>query len=432
MRRQPYFNCSRRAPIWAAALSALLGLAAQAPRAEAINWDGGGVTPEWLEPANWAGNQIPTTLDSAVIFGSPAAITGTGVPAVQSVSVGAGSLAGQLQLAGTSAPANLTVLNNVAVAPAGSLTVGAGGPAPSELIAGAMNIAGNLVVQNLGVVSVAGNIVQTGGTVSINNGALSADNVLTHAGLFEAIGAVTADVHIGDAAGGVATLSAGAGIGTLTIDGNLELASDARLAVQFGAGPSGPRFDSIVVTGTASLGGVLDLSVLGALQPTPGVSYPVLRASAIDPDSRFDDIVGLPTGGGSWVPTFDLFAGVQVSYTVLPGDMNGDLSVDANDVERFAWAIRDASTYHQHFVLMGNSAFATMADLDFDGDLTFADIPIFLEAIELGGGSAAAASAQITAILSAVPEPSTYGLVLATAGFTCNAARRRFRGRPVS
>ena len=98
--------------------------------------------------------------------------------------------------------------------------------------------------------------------------------------------------------------------------------------------------------------------------------------------------------------------GINVFYTELRGNMNGDDTVDELDVELFAHAIRDPNTYHFDFYLAGNVADSFLADMDGDGSNTFADIPLFLEAIENFGGSAQAAFAEITRVL-AVPEPSS-------------------------
>lgn len=405
----------------------MVAVFAAAPSAPAVNWDGGGVTSEWLEAANWQLDTIPSASQSAVIVNDTATITGTGVPTILSLALGSGSMPGGLTMTGTSAPASLSVGTSATVAPAGTLALGGGGPATSQLSAASLTTAGSVSVQSRGAIVLSGAFTQTGGTVSITGGTLTAGGVLSEAGLFEATGVVNANVKIGDNLAAEATLSPGPSIGTLAINGNLSLNSDARLKVQFRASMSGGQFDAINVSGAVTLGGVLDLSIIGTGQPTPGTVYPVLTAGSIVPNPKFDDIVGLPTNGGSFVPKFDVLTnGIQVSYTVLRGDMNGDFAVNDEDVEKFAWAVRDGTTYHQHFVLAGNSAFASMADMDLDGDRTWADIPLFLDAVALGGGSVQAASATLAAILTSVPEPSAVALALA-AGAIIGGSRRRSR-----
>jgi hypothetical protein len=229
---------------------------------------------------------------------------------------------------------------------------------------------------------------------------------LIQAGAFRATGDVSGNVTIGNGAGAVATLAPGE---LLDIDGNLKLAADARLEIEFRSG----AFDQIEVSGAVTLGGTLDLSFLGGTLPTPGVSYSVLSANGLE--GAFTEILGSGVGGGSWIPEFDITNGIKFSYTELPGNMNGDDSVDELDVELFAHAIRDPNTYHVDFYLAGDVADSFLADMDGDGSNTFADIPPFLEAIETFGGSAQAAFAEITRVL-AVPEPrSQTAMVVAIA-----------------
>jgi len=51
----------------------------------------------------------------------------------------------------------------------------------------------------------------------------------------------------------------------------------------------------------------------------------------------------------------DFTSGVRFSFTMQRGDMNGDQVVDAMDVEKFAWAIRDAYSYRQRLIINGNT-----------------------------------------------------------------------------
>jgi hypothetical protein len=245
---------------------------------------------------------------------------------------------------------------------------------------------------------------------------------LIQSGVFNATGDINGNVSIGDGAGAVATLAPGQ---MLDVNGAFKLAPDGRLEIQFRSGV----IDQITVSGTATLGGTLDLSFLGGVGPQEGASYSVISAGNIV--GSFDEILGSDSGGGgSWIPDFDLTNGLNVSYTELRGNMNGDLTVDELDVELFAHAVRDPNTYHTEFYLAGDVADAFLADMDGDGSNTFADIPPFLEVIENFGGSSQAALAAITRVL-AVPEPggATIALALIAASIrflrSCHA-----RGQP--
>lgn len=420
-----------------AGLFVAVATATSAGVASAINWDGGGQTSEWIEPANWEFNVVPSGSQTATILNDVANITLGDVPTVFAVEVGLGPAPGGLNLAAGSGVAALRVTSNVAVAPGGVLSIG-GSPGVSQLAAATMITAGSVSLLPRGTATLNGQLTQTAGTVTLNGGALNAATVFSQAGLLNAIGTINGNVQLGNGAGPVATLSPGANIGALAIDGDFRMASDARLAMQFRAiGPNG-TFDTITISGAATLAGTLDLSLLGSGVPTPGAVYTMLRAKSFAPNQYFDQIVGMRVANGSWVPLFDSFTnGVRFSFTLLRGDMNGDQVVDDMDVEKFAWAVRDAFTYRERFINSGliepcatglcGAADEYMADMDLDGDRTWADIPAFLDAVALNGGSPAAALASIVEIVQGVPEPCSVYLACGAAVVAAQRARRRRR-----
>ncbi len=405
----------------------MLVVAISAP-ADAVLWDGGGVNSEWNEPANWQFNMLPTPADTATIINDTATITNVVVPPVFAVELGLGSTPGGLVIAGGVSSGGLNVATNVAVASAGSLTLGGGGPATSNLMAATLSTSGTVSILSRGTISLTGQLTQTAGTMNLSGGTLSAATVLSRAGAFNAAGDIKGNVSIGDGAGAVATLALGP---SLEVTGNMKLASDGRLEIQFRPSLGGGAFDMIDVSGTMTLGGVLDLSVLGGAAPVPGVTYSVLTAGALQ--GSFDDIVGTAVGGGSWVPHFDpTFTSINFSESDLSGNMNADETVDEQDVELFAYAIRDPNTYHTQYYLGGDAADSFMADMDGDGSNTFADIPLFLDAIEQFGGNSQAALAGIMRVLTRVPEPRSAPIALALAVLVGHAAQRtrRSRGSP--
>ena len=405
----------------------VVAVVAPPARAAVISWDGGGVNSEWIEPANWNPNTIPSTADTARIAGDTAMITGAIVPPVQATEIGFGLASGGLVIAGGVNPAGLNVVTNVTVTGGGNLTLGGGGPADSQLNAGSLVTAGTVNVLQRGTIQLVGPFTQSAGTVTLGDATLNAATVATESGLFDATGSITGDVTIGNGDALTATLSPGVGIGDLAINGDLDFMSDGRLELQFTSNSRGDVFDTIAVSGAVTLGGTLDLSVIGSGLPTPGVSYPLLTAKKLIGD--FDDIIGAGVGPGSWVPDFNVTNGVNVSYSVLRGDMNADDSVDEDDVELFARALRDEDTYHFDIYLNGFVAEAFMADMDLDGSNTFADIPLFLDAVTQSGGSAAAALAQIASVLSAVPEPPSALLICGMLGLASLSAAKQQRSR---
>jgi hypothetical protein len=407
-------------------VAAVLLAAAAAIPARGVNWDGGGTTSEWLEAANWQFNALPTTADAATIVNDTATITGVTVPGVMTIQLGMGSLPGGLTMTGGVNQANINVVTNVAVASAGSLALGGGGPALSTLTAGSLTTDGTTSVLSRGVVNLSGQLAQNGGTLNLSGGTIAAATVLSHAGVFNAAGTVNGNLSIGDDIGSTATLALGE---SLDVNGNLKLVSDARLEVQFRpTSGGGGVFDTIDVSGTATLGGVLDLSVVAPATPVPGVNYVFLTAGTVR--GSFDDILGAAVGNGSWVPELGLTNGVQFSYSEQRGNMNNLGGVDEDDVGLFAWAIRDANSYHADYYIHGSVAEAFMADMDLDGSNTFADIPLFLDLVAQNGGSTQAALAGILAVLNSVPEPgaSSIASILAVAAAFVSRRRQRPRG----
>lgn len=405
--------------------AAALLLSSLGSPARAVLWDGGGVNSEWIEPANWQFNMLPGTADVATITNDTATITGVTPPTVSGVEVGLGSMSGGLVMTGGVNPAMLNVVNNVAVASAGSLTIGTGGPALSTVKAINMTTAGSTSVLARGRVNLTGQLTQSAGTLSLNGGVIDAFSVISQAGTFNATGDINANVTIGNGVGATATLAPGA---LLEIDGNLKLAPDSRLEVEFRPGTGGGVFDRIDVTGTITLGGVLDLSILSGATPVEGATYTILSADG-GFVSEFDDIVGLPAGDGSWRPFIDdITNGINVSYSSLRGNMNKDGAVDELDVEMFAWAIRDPNSYYEQFIVpLIGAADADMADMDGDFVNTFADIPLFLEAVSQSGGNPEVAFARLVAVLRGVPEPCAGSLAAIAVVFFRQATRRRRR-----
>ena len=271
-----------------------------------------------------------------------------------------------------------------------------------------------MTLNPLGLVQLTDEFVQHNGVVTFDNSALIVPQVAVNGGLFDAVGAVGANVTIGDGGALGATLGIGSGIGELSIDGNLRLRTDASLAIQFASTTRGNVTDNLQVSGALTLGGTLDLSALAGATPDEGEVFEIYSASKVF--GTFDNIVGSSIGEGSWIPQFgDFLSNGMLAYSQLRGNMNGDGVVDEKDAELFAYAIRDEDSYFFDYYLNGFVADAFMADMDLDGANTFADIPLFLQAVEASGSSSAAALSAITRVLTAVPEPSAWVLGSLTA-----------------
>lgn len=105
-------------------------------------------------------------------------------------------------------------------------------------------------------------------------------------GVFKATGQVAAAafVHAGGA------LSPGYSPGKLTFSDNQDF-SNSKMSIEIiGTGTAGVAFDQVDVTGTATLGGTLALSI--NFTPTEGDEVPILTATAVS--GKFSSVSGLP------------------------------------------------------------------------------------------------------------------------------------------
>jgi autotransporter-associated beta strand protein len=224
------------------------------------------------------GGANTSTTFSGVIAGSGAvAKAGTGTLTLSGANSYAGATmvnGGMLALSGGSALAdtNAVTVNTGAIlsvqasetigsiAGAGgiSLTAGqmltAGGSNASTTLSGVIAGAGGLVKSGTGTLTLTGTNTFTGattvaaGTLSVNGAIASSAVTVANGALLNGTGTVGSTII---AAGG--TLSPGNSIGTLTVNGNLTMASDSSTSMEI----SQTDNDKITVTGNASLGGTL-------------------------------------------------------------------------------------------------------------------------------------------------------------------------------
>jgi hypothetical protein len=120
------------------------------------------------------------------------------------------------------------------------------------------------------------------------------------AGLLAGGGVIVGNVIIN---GGV--VSPGFSPGTLTVNGNYTQGSGGSLKEEI-AGTGAGQFDVLNVTGTASLGGTLNISLLNGFVPAPGSSFNFLTAASIS--GTFATVNGLAINGSE---SFTLTYGAQ-------------------------------------------------------------------------------------------------------------------------
>jgi hypothetical protein len=149
----------------------------------------------------------------------------------------------------------------------GSVVVANGG---TVTVQGPFSNAGTVKIATGGTFSTSGaDYTQSAGT-TIVDGVLIAANFDLMRGLLTGAGTIQANVT------NAATVEPGDPFGTLTIEGNYTQTATGVLRIQIG----GPKlYGQLVVTGTATLGGTLDVSLLGWYVPAAGTSFQILSSA---------------------------------------------------------------------------------------------------------------------------------------------------------
>jgi len=109
------------------------------------------------------------------------------------------------------------------------------------------------------------------------------------------------------------TLTPGESPGTMTINGDLNLAPGGRIVIEIGGTGAGTDYDVLNVTGTANLAGTLEIQLLDGYTPGENDTFDFLTAALFAGD--FDEYV-MPTFGGR---TFAVSFGAEgLKATVVP------------------------------------------------------------------------------------------------------------------
>jgi hypothetical protein len=157
-------------------------------------------------------------------------------------------------------------------------------------------------------------------------------------------------------------LAPGSSTGTLAITGAYSQTVAGTLEIEF-AGTGAGEFDQLQVTGTATLAGTLDLSILAPYVPQNLDQFEILSAGIRQ--NTFDTVSGLDFGasGGLQFAVIDNPQNVTV-YAALGGDTDLDGDVDT----------ADTTTVFQNFTGAGGTGKNwALGDTDHDGDVDTAD-----------------------------------------------------------
>jgi hypothetical protein len=279
----------------------------------------------------------------------------------------------------------------------------------------------SLTINPGGTVNVAHNIdLDTNSTLKLQGGTLSAAEIGLNGLQFNGQFQWTAGtLHVGifrkslTNQGG--TLAPGHSAGRTTIDGNYTQQEAGSMEIEIGGTTENTQYDVVDISGFATLGGDLQLSLINGFTPTALQTFTVMYSSGIM--GEFSNVangqrIGVADGSGSFVvnygagstfdPTEVTLSGFQA--VALPGDYNHNGIVDAADYT--VW--RDS---------LGSTGAGLAADGNINGVIDAGDYIVWKSHFGTHAGSGAGGSTT-----TAVPEPTTLLMLLVGMPIFC---RRR-------
>ena len=133
---------------------------------------------------------------------------------------------------------------------------------------------GNVIISTGSTFSVSGDYIQTNGTTTLGGGTLDpSGNVELLGGILEGSGSILSNVN------NSATVSPGSSAGSLNIQGDYTQSAAGSLDIEIGGLTAGSEFDVLDISGTATLGGTLELTLLEGFSPAPNDNFKVLLSS---------------------------------------------------------------------------------------------------------------------------------------------------------
>ena len=113
------------------------------------------------------------------------------------------------------------------------------------------------------------------------------------------------------------SIAPGSSPGAIAVNGDYTQASTGALLMEI-AGNAGETFDTISITGAATLDGVLDVSLLDAYVPSASDSFTILIAASVS--GTFDNVTGgaISFGGGSFDVAYSPTSVTLSNFTPVP------------------------------------------------------------------------------------------------------------------
>jgi uncharacterized repeat protein (TIGR01451 family) len=190
--------------------------------------------------------------------------------------------------------------------------------------------AGGVTVAASTTLNLAGGFTQTAGTTTLNGGTLSSNTALSiQGGMLGGNGTINGSVSNGG------NVSPGFTPGGISINGNYAQTATGILTIELGGLVAGVDFDALTITGTATLGGTLNVSSFGGFTPVSGNSFQILTYGSRSGDFAAKNGLNFPTitlQSVAGATTYTLVAGAPVDVAVTkvgapdPVDLNAALT----------------------------------------------------------------------------------------------------------
>jgi hypothetical protein len=266
---------------------------------------------------------------------------------------------------------------------------------------------GDQGIVELGTTGVPGGLVMSA-AVDVESGGLLAGN-----------GSIFGNLNVGtDAGPQSAVLSPGFSIGQIGVTGNLVLGAKGKTQIEL-AGTGSGQGDTINVTGTAQLGGTLQIDATNLTGTNAGDTFEIIAAGGLS--GAFANVETVGNDALYFHPLYNLAGGGVAVMQLYRGDMNGDTLINSIDHDLFVYGLMNTSI--SRFFAQCNCDILPQEGGDFSGNgrLDFDDIPGFQDQLPPD-----ALREAFERYFSNVPEPSAAVLVVCACFMICVGRKRSF------
>ena len=182
--------------------------------------------------------------------------------------------------------------------------------------------------------------------------------------------------------------------GTLTITGNYTQSSTGSLKIELGGLTAGTQFDQLNISGTASLAGTLNLSLINSFTPSIGNSFQIITFAS--KSGTFSTVNGTTQGARTLTPAYNS-TNVTINVTMLElVPVEQDLRDDPAEEDALAQLWRpmlEAGSVMETPMLAGDFVFAD----EIEGDALLA---VGLGEESLGGVDGRASNPNLAPMLA--------------------------------